>query len=80
MTQDVTVPKIDAAGGEITVAAWLKGAGDSVAAGEVIAEVLTEKVNIEISSPVTGILDAILANEGDVVAEGDAIGRVVTER
>jgi 2-oxoglutarate dehydrogenase E2 component (dihydrolipoamide succinyltransferase) len=78
MTQDIPLPKLDTAGSDITMAAWLKQPGDSIAAGEVIAEVLTDKVNIEIASPVTGVLEAILAKEGDTVVEGDPIARIAT--
>ena len=73
------MPKIDTAGGEITVAAWLKQPGESIKAGEVIAEVLTDKVNIEIESPVTGVLEAILAKEGDTVVEGAPLARVAAD-
>jgi 2-oxoglutarate dehydrogenase E2 component (dihydrolipoamide succinyltransferase) len=78
MTQDIPLPKLDTAGSDITMAAWLKQPGDPVTAGEVIAEVLTDKVNIEIASPVTGVLEEILAKEGDTVAEGEPIARVAT--
>ena len=73
------MPKIDGAQHEITVAAWLKRPGDQIRAGEVIAEVLTDKVNVEIESPATGVLDAILVEEGQIVAEGDTLGRVIVE-
>ena len=56
MSQDIPMPKLDTAGSDITVAAWLKREGDAILAGEIIAEVLTDKVNIEIESPVTGVL------------------------
>jgi 2-oxoglutarate dehydrogenase E2 component (dihydrolipoamide succinyltransferase) len=78
MTQDIPLPRLDTAGSDITMAAWLKQPGDSIVAGEVIAEVLTDKVNIEIASPVSGVLEAILAREGDTVVEGDPIARVTT--
>ena len=79
MSQDIPMPKLDTAGSEITVAAWLKQPGDAIRAGEVIAEVLTDKVNIEIESPVTGVLEVILAKEGDTVVEGEPLARVVPD-
>ena len=79
MSQDIPMPKLDAAGAEITVAAWLKQPGESIRAGEIIAEVLTDKVNIEIESPVTGVLEAILVKEGDTVVEGAPLARVVAD-
>ena len=76
MVHDVRLPRIDTTGSEITVAAWLKQPGDAIRAGDVIAEVQTDKVNIEIESPVTGVLETIVAREGDVVVEGDVLDRV----
>ena len=76
MVHDVRLPRIDTTGSEITVAAWLKQPGDAIRAGDVIAEVQTDKVNIEIESPVTGVLETIVAREGDVVVEGDVLARV----
>jgi 2-oxoglutarate dehydrogenase E2 component (dihydrolipoamide succinyltransferase) len=69
----IPLPKLDTGRSEITVAAWLKQPGDQIHQGDVIAEVLTDKVNIEIASPVTGVLDAIVAKVGDVVVEGDPL-------
>ncbi len=71
------MPNIDAAGSEITVAVWLKSPGDAIHAGEVIAEVLTDKVNVEIASPATGVLEVILVEEGKTVVEGEVLARVV---
>ena len=79
MTEDIPMPRIETAGADITVAAWLKQPGESIRAGEVIAEVLTDKVNIEIESPVTGVLEAILAKEGDTVVEGVPLARVIAD-
>ena len=78
MLHDIRLPKLDTAGSEITLAAWLKRPGDAIRAGDIIAEVLTDKVNIEIESPATGTLEAIVAKEGDVVVEGDILARVAT--
>lgn len=72
----IPLPKIETNGSDITVAAWLKQPGDAVSAGEVIVEVLTDKVNIEIVSPASGVLESIDAQEGDVVREGDVLARI----
>jgi len=48
-----------------TVSRWLKGEGDAVTAGEPIAEVEAEKVTVEITAPVSGVLQSILAVQGD---------------
>ena len=75
-TQDIPVPELEGAS-EVTLAAWLKQPGDQVAAGEVIAEVLTEKANVEITSPVAGRLEETLVDEGTTVAVGQPIARIV---
>ena len=72
---DITVPDLEGAT-EITLGAWLKGPGDPVAAGEGVAEVLTDKVNAEIESPVAGVLAERLVEEGSPVRAGQAIARV----
>ena len=58
--------------------AWLKQPATGSRAA-VIAEVSTDKVNIEIESPVAGVLEAIVAKEGDTVVEGDPLARVAAE-
>jgi len=74
---DIPLPRIEGAQSEIVVAAWLKQPGDSVLAGEIVAEVSTDKVNVEIASPVAGVLEAILVGEGATVVEGTPIARLV---
>ena len=74
---DIPLPRIEGAQSEILVTAWLKRPGDSVRAGEIVAEVSTDKVNVEITSPVTGVLEVILASEGDTVIEGSPLARIV---
>lgn len=61
---------------EATLAAWLKASGDAVAMGEVIAEALTDKVNVEITAPAAGTLEALLVEEGAVVPVGTPIARL----
>ena len=79
MSRDIPMPKIDAAGGEMTVAAWLKKPGDSITSGEPIVEILTDKVNVEVPSPVSGVIDVILAKEGETVVEGQLLARVLPD-
>lgn len=57
-----------------TVAGWLKRIGDSVARGEAIAEIETEKVTAELEALDAGTLVEIVADAGAIVAVGDAIG------
>jgi len=64
---------------EITVGAWTKKKGDHVAEGETLMEVLTDKVNAEIPSPVSGVVEELLLDEGDPVKPGQPIARVLAE-
>jgi len=64
---------------EITVGAWSKKKGDHVAEGETLMEVLTDKVNAEIPSPVSGVVEELLLDEGDRVIPGQPIARVLAE-
>lgn len=74
---DIPLPRIEGAQSDIVVTAWLKQPGDSVQAGDIVAEVSTDKVNVEIASPVSGMLESILAAEGATVVEGTPLARVV---
>ena len=73
--RDVVMPDLQGAE-EITVGAWNKKQGDHVAEGETLMEAHTDKVNAEIPSPVSGVVDALLLDEGDPVVPGQAIARV----
>lgn len=78
-TQDIPMPQVgdeDEEVDEVTLVAWLKGPGDRVVEGEVIAEAMTEKLNFEIESPVAGVLKVILVEEDAAVAVGQPIARV----
>src|SRR5258708_32065857 len=55
------------------IAGWLKKAGDAVERYEPIVEVVTDKVNAEVRSPIAGTLTELVANEGDTVAVGELI-------
>jgi pyruvate/2-oxoglutarate dehydrogenase complex dihydrolipoamide acyltransferase (E2) component len=76
VSQDIVVPDLGEAPTEITLSTWLKQPGESVKAGEVVAEVMTEKVNTEVASPADGVVEALLAEEGQVVAVGQPIARL----
>ena len=65
---------------EITVGAWSKKKGDHVIEGETLMEALTDKVNAEIPSPVTGVVDELLLKEGDPVKPGQPIARVAPDQ
>lgn len=75
-TQDIPMPRIGDDEDEYTIVAWLKRPGDEVAVGEAIAEAMTEKANVEVESPVAGVLEEILVEEDGAVAVGQPIARV----
>ena len=64
---------------EITVGAWSKQQGESVAEGETLMEAHTDKVNAEIPSPVAGVVEELLVAVGDPVKPGQPIARISPE-
>jgi 2-oxoisovalerate dehydrogenase E2 component (dihydrolipoyl transacylase) len=73
--RDIVMPELQGAE-EITVGAWNKKKGDHVAEGETLMEALTDKVNAEIPSTVSGFVEELLLKEGDAVKPGQPIARV----
>ena len=61
---------------EGTLAQWLKKPGEAVKADEPIASLETDKVSVEVPSPIAGVLTEQLVEEGDTVAVGAAIARI----
>jgi 2-oxoglutarate dehydrogenase E2 component (dihydrolipoamide succinyltransferase) len=76
MATDVKVPALGESITEGTLANWLKKPGETVAVDEPIAELETDKVSVEVPSPVAGVLSEQLVKEGDTVAVGAAIARI----
>jgi len=73
---DVVMPDSDQEGTESVVASWFKAEGDSVSEHEPLLEINTDKVSVEIPSPVTGVLREILKKENDEVRTGEVLGRI----
>ncbi|SNR46854.1 2-oxoglutarate dehydrogenase complex dihydrolipoyllysine-residue succinyltransferase [Puniceibacterium sediminis] len=67
MTTEVRVPTLGESVSEATVATWFKKPGDSVAVDEMLCELETDKVTVEVPSPVAGTLADIVAQEGETV-------------
>jgi pyruvate/2-oxoglutarate dehydrogenase complex dihydrolipoamide acyltransferase (E2) component len=65
MTTTVKIPKSAMGIEEATVLQWFKAEGDRVTKGEVIVEIETAKANLEVESPVNGVLQKILLAEGE---------------
>jgi 2-oxoglutarate dehydrogenase E2 component (dihydrolipoamide succinyltransferase) len=76
MATDVSVPALGESITEGTLAQWLKKPGDAVAVDEPIASLETDKVSVEVPSPVAGTLSETLVAEGDTVAVGAVIARI----
>jgi 2-oxoglutarate dehydrogenase E2 component (dihydrolipoamide succinyltransferase) len=81
MSTEVRVPTLGESVTEATVATWFKQPGDAVAVDEMLCELETDKVTVEVPSPIAGTLSEIIAAEGETVgvdallaqiAEGDA--------
>jgi len=71
---EIKVPAMGESITEGTVSRWLVKEGDAVNQGDVLLELETDKVNIEISAEESGVLEKILRQEGDTVEIGEAIG------
>ena len=77
MSEKILVPALGESITEATVAKWLKNKGEAVETDEPIVELETDKVNLEVPSPVAGILSEINANDGQVVEVGAILGTVI---
>ena len=76
MSVEIIVPTLGESVSDATVARWIKKAGDAVAADEPVVELETDKVTLEVPSPVAGRLDDIVAEEGATVEVGTLLARV----
>ena len=76
MATDVKVPALGESITEATLGAWLKQPGDAVALDEPIASLETDKVAVEVPSPVAGVMGEQVVKQGDTVAVGAVIARV----
>ena len=78
MSTEIKVPVLGESVVEATVSQWMKAKGDAVQADEPIVELETDKVTLEVPSPVAGVLEDIVAAEGSTVGV-DALLAVVAE-
>lgn len=79
MAIEIKVPEMGESIVEATVGAWVKNEGDQIQAGETILELETEKVNLEVTAPATGILETVNIPEGEIVNVGTVLGTINTE-
>ena len=80
MSSQITVPSLGESVTEATVSKWLKQVGEEVDSDEPLVELETDKVNVEVPSPLTGTLSSIKAKEGDIVEIGALLGTVNDEK
>jgi len=76
MSENILVPVLGESITEATVSKWLKNEGDSVEVDEPIVELETDKVNLEVPSPISGVLSKINSKDGAVVEVGALLGSV----
>ena len=76
MSNRIIVPSLGESVTEATVSKWLKQVGEPVDSDEPLVELETDKVNVEVPSPLAGTLSSIKVKEGDTVAVGTLLGEV----
>ena len=76
MLNQIIVPSLGESVTEATVSKWLKQVGEKVDSDEPLVELETDKVNIEVPSPLAGTLSSIKVKEGDTVEVGTLLGVV----
>ena len=76
MTEKILVPVLGESITEATVSKWLKSKGDNINADEPIIELETDKVNLEVPSPISGKITAINFKDGDTVEVGAVLGEI----
>ena len=73
---DIMTPALGESVTEATVARWTKKPGEAVKKDEILVELETDKVSLEVASPSDGMLSEIAANDGETVTPGALLGRV----
>ena len=76
---EVQVPQLSESVAEGTLATWKKKIGDSIARDEILIDIETDKVVLEVPSPGAGVLVEIIKGDGDTVVSGELIARIDTE-
>ena len=76
MAEKIKVPTLGESVTEATVSKWLKSQGEEVTADEPLVELETDKVNVEVPSPTSGVLGTITVKEGETVNVGSLLGTI----
>ena len=80
MSNQILVPTLGESITEATVSKWLKQVGEEVDSDEPLVELETDKVNVEVPSPFSGILSSIKVKEGNIVEVGALLGLIKEEK
>ena len=76
MTEKIVVPALGESITEATITKWLKSKGETVNSDEPVVELETDKVNVEVPSPVTGVITEINSKDGETVQVGAVLGTI----
>ena len=76
---DVKVPQLSESVAEATLLHWKKRPGEAVAVDEILIEIETDKVVLEVPAPSAGVMAQIVKNDGDTVVSDEVIARIDTE-
>src|SRR5947209_15112552 len=76
MAAEIHVPALGESVVDAVVANWLKNEGDTVVQGEVLVELETDKVNLDVAAEQNGVLQQITKRVGDVVSVGEVLGLI----
>ena len=76
MSEKILVPVLGESITEATVTKWLKKKGDNVVADEAVVELETDKVNLEVPAPASGVISEINSKDGDTVEVGAVLGMI----
>ena len=76
MSEKILVPELGESITEATLAKWLKNKGDTINADEPVVELETEKVNLEVPSPITGVVSEVNFKNGETVEVGAILGTI----
>ena len=76
---DVVMPQMGVSVSEGTITKWAKSEGEAIEADETLLEISTDKVDTEVPSPATGVVQQILVQEGETVAVGTKIAVIAPE-
>jgi len=77
-TLDIVTPSAGESVSEGTLVAWHVGPGDQVENGQAVADISTDKIDVELPAPAAGTITEIVADEGDTVTVGQVIARMTT--